>query len=223
REIFKELKFVPTRIGICVVLRELATMGAKIDVTRGMPVVHVNFLGYDEQSHRRGPDARFAHWALKGIDDCIARIWRASEAAGARDYSVWIYSDHGQEHARPWAAAYGRPVADAVAEAWREIAVPGDDGGGRAQRAGRAGRAGKDSGGNPLRQCLAYLEETTLEGPPHSPGVVAMGPVGFIYFPRPCSPEERNRLAERLARAGVPLLLAEEGPDEVLAFTAEGT
>lgn len=222
REIFKELKFVPTRVGACVLLRELVTLGAKIDVTRGMPIVHVNFLGYDEQSHRRGPDARFAHWALKGIDDAIARIWRAAEGADARDYSVWIYSDHGQERAQPWAAAYGRPVAQAVAEAWRGIVTSGGEDDGGDGNGGAAAPAGSRVG-NPLRQCLSYLEETTLQGLPHAPGVVAMGPVGFIYFPRPCTPEERDLLAARLAREGVPLLLAEEGPDEVLAFTADGT
>lgn len=54
----RELLLVAARVFICVGLRELVTLGARIDLTRGLPVIHVNFLGYDEQSHRRGPSSR---------------------------------------------------------------------------------------------------------------------------------------------------------------------
>ncbi|MDH3691952.1 MAG: oxidoreductase, partial [Gammaproteobacteria bacterium] len=37
RDLLKELKFVPTRVAISIVLRELSTIGAKIDVARGLP------------------------------------------------------------------------------------------------------------------------------------------------------------------------------------------
>ena len=45
-----------------------------IDATRGLPVIYLDFVGYDEQSHRRGPSSRFAHWSLKGIDGAIGRL-----------------------------------------------------------------------------------------------------------------------------------------------------
>jgi hypothetical protein len=64
QNLLKELKFVPTRVAISIGLRELITIGAKIDTTRGLPIVHVNYLGYDEQSHRRGPSSAFAHGSL---------------------------------------------------------------------------------------------------------------------------------------------------------------
>src|SRR5690606_9873392 len=67
----RELIFVFTRVFICVGLRELVTLGAKIDLARGLPIIHVNFLGYDEQAHRRGPDSAFAHWTLRGIDRAV--------------------------------------------------------------------------------------------------------------------------------------------------------
>jgi hypothetical protein len=70
----KEPKFVPTRVAICILLRELITIGATIDVARGLPVIHLDLPGYDEQAHRRGPFPLFAHWALKGIDDAIVCI-----------------------------------------------------------------------------------------------------------------------------------------------------
>jgi len=110
----KELKFVPTRVGICILLRELVTIGAKIDVARGLPIIHLNFVGYDEQSHRRGPSSLFAHWGLKGIDDSIARIWRAAKRSTRRSYEIWIYSDHGQESSRSYIKEQGRTLEAAV-------------------------------------------------------------------------------------------------------------
>lgn len=115
-EFWKELKFVPSRVAVSILLRELVTVGASLDVTRGLPVVQVNFLGYDEQSHRRGPSSAFAHWTLKGIDDAVKRIWQAARRSACRDYDIWIYSDHGQEHTVPYEQEHGRPVAQAVAD-----------------------------------------------------------------------------------------------------------
>jgi len=116
RDLAKELKFVPTRVGITILLRELITMGAKIDIARGLPIVHLNLLGFDEQAHRRGPSSKFAHWALKGIDDAIARIWRAAKSSGGRDYDIWIYSDHGQEETLSYTKQHGRTIQEAVEE-----------------------------------------------------------------------------------------------------------
>ncbi len=97
KDFIKELKFIPTRLAICILLRDLITFGAKIDIIRGLPIVHLNFLGYDEHAHRRGPSSRFAHWTLQGIDRCIAKIYKESLRSTRRAYDVWIYSDHGQE------------------------------------------------------------------------------------------------------------------------------
>ncbi|MGH2571149.1 MAG: alkaline phosphatase family protein, partial [bacterium] len=93
----QELRFVPERVLLTAVMREIVCAGACIDAERGMPIVHVNFLGYDEHGHRRGPDSRFARWTLAGIDRCVRRIWLAAHRSKRRDYQVWIFSDHGQE------------------------------------------------------------------------------------------------------------------------------
>ncbi|WP_226661221.1 endonuclease/exonuclease/phosphatase family protein [Microbulbifer aggregans] len=121
QDLMRELMFIPTRIAITIMLRELSTVGVKIDIARGLPVIYINLLGYDEQAHRRGPSSAFAHWTLKGIDDAIARIWRAAHRSSRRHYDVWIYSDHGQEDSIPYEARYGRPLADAIAEALNEL------------------------------------------------------------------------------------------------------
>jgi hypothetical protein len=98
----RELTFIFMRVFICVGLRELVVAGAKIDLARGLPIVHVNFLGYDEQAHRRGPGSLFAHWTLRGIDRAIRLLHIAALRSEGRDYEVWIFSDHGQTRARPF-------------------------------------------------------------------------------------------------------------------------
>jgi len=117
QNLWKELKFVPSRVVICAFLRELITIGAKIDIARGLPVIHLNFMGYHEQSHRRGATSLFAHWTLRGIDEAIERVWKAAHRSTFRDYSVWLYSDHGQVDARPYTKMYGKSVQHAVIEA----------------------------------------------------------------------------------------------------------
>ena len=70
KNIFKELKFIPTRVFLCIVLRELIRLRLKMDIKASVPVMHANFMGYDEQAHRRGPSSAFAHWTLIGYRRC---------------------------------------------------------------------------------------------------------------------------------------------------------
>ena len=90
----QELGMVLSRMCVGVALREIVTIGGKVDVSRGLPEVHVNFLGYDELAHRRGPGSRFAHWSLKGIDRAIKDLYLAAHRSQRLDYHVWIFSDH---------------------------------------------------------------------------------------------------------------------------------
>ncbi len=96
----RELVLLLSRAVIGIGLREFITIGAKVDLARGLPIVYVNFLGYDELSHRRGPGSPFAHWALTGIDRAIRLLHRSACTSQRRDYQVWILSDHGQERTR---------------------------------------------------------------------------------------------------------------------------
>jgi len=117
-----ELKFVAARVAVVVLLRDLITIGAKVDIDRGLPIVHLNFIGYDEQAHRRGPETAFAHRALRGIDRRIAALWQALHLAEHRHYDLWIYGDHGQTHAEPYHRHTGRTIEAAV-EVAVEVAV----------------------------------------------------------------------------------------------------
>ena len=83
-----EARTLFSRVFVCIGLRELVTIGVKIDVTRGLPVIHANFLGYDEQAHRRGPSSAPERppWAPPGArarTDTSPRRLRAKPRARA--------------------------------------------------------------------------------------------------------------------------------------------
>lgn len=114
RVFLRELDLIWLRALICVSLREFITAGASMDIMRGLPVVHLNLLGYDEQAHCRGPSSRFAHWSLQGVDDAIRRINRAIKQSPCRDYDLWVYSDHGQDKTVPYLIKCSTTLEEAV-------------------------------------------------------------------------------------------------------------
>lgn len=216
----RELIFVFTRVFICVGLRELVTLGAKIDLARGLPIIHVNFLGYDEQSHRRGPDSRFAHWTLRGIDRAIRLLHHSARRSEGRDYEVWVYSDHGQTRARPFHRLSEGGLEALIRRNWphldereRERLEPRRELSTRAGLLGGPGRhrrAARDE----LRARLSAFEQSEF-------AVASMGPVAQIYFKRVLTEAEVEPLIAALLRGGVPGLLRVHGPD-VLWHTSQG-
>ena len=116
-----ELSFITARVGVCVILREVITASVSIDSNRGLPLIHCNFLGYDEQAHRRGPSSKFAHWTLKGIDDSIKRICAAASRSKRRDYQVWIYSDHGQETTLPYCRVAKTSAQKSIGDLFKQM------------------------------------------------------------------------------------------------------
>ena len=218
----KELKFVPTRVAICILLRELVTIGAKLDITRGLPVIHANFLGYDEQAHRRGPASLFAHWTLKGIDDAVARIGRAAARSTRRDYELWIYADHGQADAESYAKRHGRSVGDAIAEVFADLQNRRDQPG-AADALGIETQRVRHLGGRRIQRVLPVYQAARAEALPADLTVTALGPLGLVYLPHALAEREREHLAAAMvARVGIPLVLT-PGPDGTArAWTAAG-
>jgi endonuclease/exonuclease/phosphatase family metal-dependent hydrolase len=225
QDLWPELKFVAARVAVCIGLRELATLGAVLDVTRGLPVVHVNFLGYDEQAHRRGPSSAFAHWTLRGIDQCIRRIAKAAFRSACRDYEVWIYSDHGQEDCRPYERVSGRTLEEAVRAALA-CAMPDADLPPQAAPSPRGVLGARPSratwlGGRRLQRLFPRPWASTADD--HRPIVAAMGPVAHVYppdnMPRAACEAAARYLAEQ---AHVPLVLAAAEPGRARAWTRQG-
>ena len=114
RVLMRELELIWVRALLCVTLREFITTGVSMDIKRGLPIIHLNLMGYDEQSHCRGPSSRFAHWSLQGIDDAIRRIDHVIKQSINRGYDLWVYSDHGQDKTEPYLIKYGRSLEDAI-------------------------------------------------------------------------------------------------------------
>lgn len=222
KSFFKELKFIPTRIAITVLLRELAVIGAKIDIARGLPVVHVNFLGFDEQAHRRGPDSRFAHWTLKGIDRAIKRLWKAAHLSARRNYGLWVYSDHGQEGATPYQVRFERSFGDAVADVFssfadEEVAYRSSSSWGpQLHRAGNLGTRVVD-------WILPGENGTAAEDKPPKLSVAALGPMAMIYWDDPLSDEHKARLSKQLVEeANLPAVLFRTESGDVRGQTRNG-
>ncbi|MBW2202129.1 MAG: endonuclease/exonuclease/phosphatase family protein, partial [Deltaproteobacteria bacterium] len=222
RDLAKELKFVPTRVGITILLRELITMGAKIDIARGLPIVHLNLLGFDEQAHRRGPSSKFAHWALKGIDDAIARIWRAAKSSGGRDYDIWIYSDHGQEETLSYTKQHGRTIQEAVADVFDLLEGSRADVRAYNFRGIQSQRV-RHLGGRKIQKLFQVYRGAEEKTKKSKISVTAMGPLGMVYSSVKILPDERHRLARELVdSAKVPLVLVADEPDRLRAWTKQG-
>ncbi len=198
-----ELKFVVSRMGISILLRDLITIGACADVARGLPVVHLNYLGYDEQAHRRGPDSWFAHRSLRGMDRCLQRLWRATHGARHRHYDLWIYADHGQEATTTWRELTGHTIEDTVREALAaELPAAALRLDSLDERI--AGQRARLLGGHRLQRIMA----SAGAGPP-GPRVAgrslvaAMGPVGHVYLDAEApTADALQRLARRLVERG---------------------
>jgi endonuclease/exonuclease/phosphatase family metal-dependent hydrolase len=218
----KEIAFIPTRVAICILLRELTVIGTKIDCARGVPIVHLNFLGYDEQAHRRGPRSLFAHWTLKGIDDAIARIWRSANRSTRRDYDVWIYSDHGQESTRPYDRWQGRSIHDAVYAAFEQLDEKIEGAGQRKPESVQTRRV-SFLGGRRFQRLFSLIGVGSDEPDSKRIAVAALGPLAFVYPPRALNRKESDFVARELAvHAKIPVVITRDGSDNLRAWTEAG-
>lgn len=219
-DLIQELKFIPTRIGICILLRELCVIGAKIDISRGLPIIHVNLLGYDEQAHRRGPDSLFAHWTLKGIDDAIVRLWRAANHAQWRNYELWIYSDHGQVNVRAYQQVRGYPLEQAVKATFAKMNIDPEHIHAKITNSIQTRRI-RLLGGDIFQHLFFVLEGNTHKPQDMQPIMTAMGPVAHLYMAKEPLPDEKINIASELTQTHqVPVVLTRIASGKLRACTA---
>jgi len=218
----RELKFILARVSISILLRELCVIGGKIDIARGLPIIHINFLGYDEQSHRRGPRSLFAHWTLKGIDDAVARLWRAANHATWRHYEIWLYSDHGQATTKSYHKVQGYTLDEAVAAAFGTLNTNTPIVRSQGANSVQTQRA-RFLGGKKIQRLFSMLGMNGENTDEHQPVIAALGPVGHVYSPQPLSSDERDVVARELAHTHkVPIVLTKEATGLVCARTEAG-
>ena len=111
-----EWRFLYMRLFVSVIMRDVSTQAAIVDILRGVPRIFIDYLGYDEYAHRRGPDAELALYNLQGIDGAIAKIFRAVRAVPEYNYDIFIFSDHGQIATIPFERVVGRELGEFVLE-----------------------------------------------------------------------------------------------------------
>ncbi|MBD3393950.1 MAG: oxidoreductase [Chitinivibrionales bacterium] len=218
KSFFKELTFIPSRLGVCILIRELVKARMLVDISLGLPVIHGNFLGYDEQAHRRGPSSAFAHWTLKGIDHTVSVLWHAAKASRKREYDVWIYSDHGQEDVVPYSRVRKKDIAAAVAESARAIGLPAVTRKGTlaGMQSRRAQLIRSPSRRNAEIWHAADDQDVNVQA-------TGLGPLCHVYFSSRMDAETRNRLAGALVEhAGVPIVMAADGQQGGIAWTRGG-
>jgi endonuclease/exonuclease/phosphatase family metal-dependent hydrolase len=202
REWKYELPYIPRLMIGNVLVRETTAIAAEADATRGLPIVHANFLGYDELAHRRGPASKYAYRGLRGIDRALQRIGNAALGSRRRSYRVWVMSDHGQETTVIYDQEFGRPVTDAVAALYASLSPSAPS---NAEPGSRSEQDDRDG------------DEESLK-----PTVVAIGPVGYIYWPSKLTDEEIENIGPRLVReCQIPLVMARPR-GETLAWTNDG-
>lgn len=104
-----------SRIFLNVIFREATSIGTRIDMYLGTPVIYAVFLGYDLVAHHSGPLSPNSLRTLKGIDGCLRKIDRVRSWC-ERDYDLYVLSDHGMTPSIPFGQAYGKTLTRYVTE-----------------------------------------------------------------------------------------------------------
>ena len=138
RPVRDEGVFPLVRVFTNVVFREIATQGCLVDIHRGVPFIYLNYSGYDEVAHHRGPNSVYARLTLRSIDAQVRRIVRAAQRFGVRHYDVVLLSDHGQSTTVPFEHLHGQSLTDLLLEkvAHARLSAVGADH--RAKQVGRS-------------------------------------------------------------------------------------
>ena len=217
-----EIKFVPSRILVSIVLREWVRIVVKLSITQGKPVIYANFLGYDEQAHRRGPSAKFAHWGLKGIDKVIEDIFRTARRADSRDYELIVFSDHGQEEAQIYEFEFGETIQEAVKNSLQEGPL-GERIVQRIDWSKQSMHLDQRMRRMMRRRGRTDAPKITADELANNVIVTALGPLGHIYFPIPVSDTIKADCATHLVeRENVPLVMYRKEDGRILARNARG-
>lgn len=99
-----------------VVFREVTTFSVMMDIYRQMPAIYASYTGYDEIAHHFGAGSPEALRALRALDNQIRHIDRIRQTYQAREYDLYILSDHGMTPSVPFRAAFGLSLEQFVAE-----------------------------------------------------------------------------------------------------------
>jgi hypothetical protein len=106
--------FAVQRAATTALLHDLTVALVSEQLTRGAPVVFVDFLDYDEVAHHAGPSRPESMRTLDGLDRLMRFFTDVIRETG-RDYEIALVSDHGQAQGTPFAQLGGASLHDVVA------------------------------------------------------------------------------------------------------------
>src|SRR6185312_15123108 len=101
------------RPGTTVISRDIIVSALIEDMLAGRSVVYADFLGYDEAAHHAGIERADTLEVLRGIDQQIGRLHRATRLA-PREYHLVCLSDHGMTQGWNFADRFGEPIETVV-------------------------------------------------------------------------------------------------------------
>lgn len=186
-----------------VVLKDLSVAIVAEQMARGVPVIYVDFVDYDEVAHHAGPTRPETMRTLEGLDRVLQFFAELAEEVG-RDYEIAVVSDHGQTQGSTFLQLSGRTLAEAVA-AMVECDVDAESG--TAEVLGPANVLTATGTSTPVRRLVdrrtrtsADVEATSRDGAPVL--VVASGSIAHLYLP-----DRPGRLTREDVDAALPALL----------------
>jgi len=96
-----------------VVMRDLNVTFVLNAISRGTPIMYVDFVDYDEVAHHAGPERLESLRSLSGVDRVLASIERATTRA-PREYEIVVLSDHGQSQGATFNQRYGVSLDEVI-------------------------------------------------------------------------------------------------------------
>lgn len=104
-----------------VLLRRLNLSVVAEQMSRGRPVVYVDFVDYDEIAHHAGPERPESMDAVEGLDTVLGQLQHVA-ASVETAYELVVVSDHGQSLGETFEQLTGQSLTDRIAE----LMHPGD-------------------------------------------------------------------------------------------------
>ncbi len=105
--------FALLRAVTTALLRDLNVAIVAEQMSRGAPVIFVDFVDYDELAHHAGPSRPESIRTLDGLDRVLQFFGDVADEV-ARDYEIVVLSDHGQSQGEPFAQRTGESIHDLV-------------------------------------------------------------------------------------------------------------
>jgi hypothetical protein len=97
-----------------VLLRRLNLSVVAEQMSRGRPVIYVDFVDYDEIAHHAGPERPESMDAIEGLDTVLGHL-RHVAASVETAYELVVLSDHGQSLGQTFEQLTGQSLADRLA------------------------------------------------------------------------------------------------------------